>query len=54
MLHLLHTTINDGRYILADFKNNDGSQNLLTQLLINHLFQDNSKDTHNFSFKFIF
>lgn len=58
MLHLLHTT-NDGRYILADYKNNDGflsddSQNLLTQLLINHLFQDNSKYSYNFSLKFIF
>jgi len=53
MLHLLHTT-NDGRYILAYYKTNDGflsddSQNLLTQLLINHLFQDNSKCCHNFS-----
>ncbi|XP_050061989.1 uncharacterized protein LOC126551885 isoform X2 [Aphis gossypii] len=52
LLDLIHTT-NDGRYILADAKRNDGSlsddsQNLLTQLLINHLFQDNSKGTDLF------
>ncbi|CAI6377814.1 unnamed protein product [Macrosiphum euphorbiae] len=49
ILDLIHTT-NDGKYILADAELNDGSlsddfQNLLTQLLINHLFQDNSKGT---------
>jgi len=47
MLNILHTT-NDGRYILCDSKNNDGglsddAQNLLTQLLINHLLQDQCK-----------
>ncbi|XP_060868012.1 uncharacterized protein LOC132943173 [Metopolophium dirhodum] len=47
LLDLIHIT-NDGRYILADAEQNNGSlsddsQNLLTQLLINHLFQDKSK-----------
>lgn len=46
-MNLLHTT-NDGRYILADSQHNggllsDNAQNLLTQLIINHLFQDRSK-----------
>ncbi|XP_016661383.1 uncharacterized protein LOC100571824 isoform X2 [Acyrthosiphon pisum] len=47
ILEKLHTT-NDGRYVLADAKKNNGflsdeAQNILTQLLINHLFQDQSK-----------
>ncbi|KAF0752928.1 Uncharacterized protein FWK35_00016184, partial [Aphis craccivora] len=46
ILNLLHTT-NDGRCILTDSKTNNGylsddAQNLMTQLLINHLLQDQS------------
>lgn len=54
MLNLLHTT-NDGRYILADSVKNSGnlsddSKNLLTQLLINHLLQDQHKYVPMFRF----
>ncbi|KAF0744257.1 Uncharacterized protein FWK35_00022210, partial [Aphis craccivora] len=47
ILDKLHTT-NDGRYVLADSKKNNGflsdeAQNILTQLLINNLFQEQSK-----------
>ncbi|CAI6361259.1 unnamed protein product [Macrosiphum euphorbiae] len=52
ILNLLHTT-NDGRCVLADGKKNNGylsddAQNLITQLLINHLLQDQSKGTDLF------
>lgn len=44
---LLQTT-NDGRFIMADAKVNNGllsdeAQNSLTKLLINYLFQDKSR-----------
>lgn len=47
LLQLLHTT-NDGRLIFADAKINNGhlsdeSQNTLTKLIINHLFQEKNK-----------
>jgi len=47
VLELLNTT-NDGRYVSANAKLNDGclsdeGQNVLTKLLINHLFQDQHK-----------
>lgn len=46
-MDLLQST-NDGRFILADSKLNNGSlsdegQNTLTKLLINFIFQDKSK-----------
>lgn len=46
-MDLLQST-NDGRFILADAKLNNGSlsdegQNALTKLLINFMFQDKSK-----------
>ncbi|XP_022166092.1 uncharacterized protein LOC111030737 isoform X2 [Myzus persicae] len=52
ILELLHTS-NDGRFVLADSKANNGSlsddgQNTLTKLLINFLFQDNSKGSDLF------
>jgi hypothetical protein len=45
-MDLLEST-NDGRFILADFKLNNGclsdkGQNTLTKLLINFIFQDQS------------